>query len=169
VAYRKDPNKRYEEVVAMYREYYPRNPEATLILLGRFPSAWQDYNMGFFCGERWKRLGVFDDDQAKATAIRSCDFLFYPSFADPAPNAVLECMACGLPVLYQPYGGVEEMVRNGHAGLAIDYTKCFTEQIEELLADLTQFSEAARMRAEDHSLAAMTAQYVRVWEQVLAP
>jgi glycosyltransferase involved in cell wall biosynthesis len=168
IAYRKDPNKRYEEVVAMYREYFARKPEANLILLGRYPSEWQNYNMGFFSGERWKRLGVMEDSEAKATAMRSCDFLFYPSFADPAPNAVLEAMACGLPVLYQPYGGVEEMVGNGHAGLAIDYTKGFTEQIEELLDDRMQFSEIARKQAEKHSLGAMASRYVHVWEQVLS-
>ncbi len=169
IAYRKDPNKRYEEVVAMYREYFCRNREANLLLLGRYPTEWMDHNMGFFGGERYQRLGVITDPEAKAAAIRSCDFMFYPSFADPAPNAVLEVLACGLPVLYQPYGGVEEMVRNGHAGLAIDYTKNFTQQIEELLDDRVQFGETARMRAENHGLPSLAAGYRHVFESALTP
>lgn len=131
IAYRKDNNKRYEEVLAMFREYWTYNKKAKLHLLGRYPTEWLRHNMGFFNGENHSRLGVFHDDNAKALFIRSCDVFFFPSFADPAPNVVLEAMACGLPVIFNPYGGVAEYV--GKNGVAIGSGKTYMEMIDEAL------------------------------------
>lgn len=157
IAYRKDANKRYEEVVAMYREFYSRNKGANLLLLGRYPTEWMTYNMGFFNGESYQRLGIVTDDVAKASMIRSADFFFCPSFADPAPNMVLEALACGLPVLYNAYGGVKEMVKD--AGYAIDYNKLFTEQIQRIMAEREVLSAKARNRAKEHSFELMAQNY----------
>lgn len=167
IHYRKDTNKRYEEVVAMYREYFSNNKNANLLLIGRYPTEWMTYNMGFFNGERHQRLGIVTDLKAKAAMIRSCDFLFYPSFADPAPNVVLEAMACGLPILYQPYGGVHEVVHHNHAGIAIDGTMDYLTQIDILLKNKELFSTNARQRALEHSLPTMVKKYKLAFELAL--
>lgn len=122
VNYRKDNNKRVEEVIQMYRELWTDRKDTNLLLMGRYPTEWESYGMGFFAGERYKRLGVVTDDNFKSMVMRSCDVLFYPSYADPAPNVVLEAMACGLPIFYQGYGGVLEMVHpEGGALITGDY------------------------------------------------
>ncbi len=162
VAYRKDANKRYEEVVAMYREFFSRNKEANLLLMGRYPTEWMTYNMGFFNGENYQRLGIITDDAAKSSMMRSADVFFYPSFADPAPNVVLEALASGLPILYNAYGGVKEMVKD--AGVAIDYNKSFTEQIEAILKDKEVLQMKARNVAQEHSLPAMAEKYQLAFE-----
>ena len=164
VAYRKDNNKRYEEVVAMYREYFPSNPNANLLLLGRYPTEWQDYNMGFFNGEHFQRLGVIDDVNLKAQMMRSADFLFYPSFADPAPNVVLEALASGLPILYCPYGGVAEMVKDG--GIAIDYSKPFTDLVNMMITNRNYLSTKARIRAEELSIHEMIDKYIVIFQSL---
>lgn len=167
IAYRKDPNKRYEEVVAMYREYYSQNKQANLLLLGRYPTEWMTYNMGFFNGERHQRLGIVTDLKAKAAMIRSCDLLFYPSFADPAPNVILEALACGVPILYQPYGGVHEVVGHNNSGMAIDGTQDYTYQIEAIIKNRDLFSQNARERIlAVHTLPIMAAKYRNVFELV---
>lgn len=165
IAYRKDPNKRYEEVLAMYREYFSRNPKAKLLLLGRYPTEWMTYNMGFFNGENYQRLGIISDDATKAAMIRSCDFLFYPSFADPAPNAVIETIACGVPVLYNGYGGTAEIV--GQGGFAIHYPTGFTEQISYMLENRERFASLAREQAQQFSLQTMSYRYRDAFERVL--
>lgn len=164
-AYRKDNNKRYEEVLAMYREYWIGNQEANLILLGRYPTEWQDYNMGFFNGERHQRLGVQTDDAMRAQIMRSCDIMFYPSYADPAPNVVLEALACGLPILYQAYGGPYEIIGDQHtrkmpaAGSFIRGDATYKEQIDRLIADHAGTSSRARQVALEHTIGAMVIQY----------
>lgn len=166
IAYRKDNNKRYEEVLAMYREYFMSNKEANLLLLGRYPTEWQDYNMGFFNGERYQRLGVVEDIKVKAMMIRSADLLFYPSFADPAPNVVLEAIASGVPVLYNAYGGVNEMV--GYGGKSICYEKSYTEQIEDMLNNLSVYKENALKAALNHTLRKMVDDYTYFFGMALS-
>lgn len=170
MAYRKDNNKRYEETLAMYREYWMSNKQANLVLIGRYPTEWQDYNMGFFNGERYQRLGVVTDDLAKASMIRSCDFMFYPSFADPAPNAVMEALACGVPVLYNPYGGVSEMVYPGlyeaRAGQAIEYGANFKINIDKIMFDRKQLSMNAVLIAQANNLKTMITKYRNAFEMV---
>ena len=167
IAYRKDPNKRYEEVVAMYREYFMNNREANLVLLGRYPTEWMTYNMGFFNGERHQRLGIITDRKTKAMMIRSCDLMFYPSFADPAPNVVLEALSCGVPVLFNGYGGAMEMIRPKDmqpGGLPIDYNFPFTKQIEAILSNRDAYSLNARQIALEHSLGMMAIKYRQTFE-----
>lgn len=49
--------------------------------------------------------------QEKAPSIyRSADVYVTTKYLDPCPNAVLEAMACGLPVLYSASGGTPELV-----------------------------------------------------------
>lgn len=170
IAYRKDNNKRYEETLAMYREYWMNNKDANLVLIGRYPSEWQDYNMGFFNGERFQRMGIVTDDTAKAAMIRSCQLLFYPSFADPAPNVVLEAMACGVPVLYQPYGGVTEMVGidAGRGGNEINYGMNFTFNINRILENRKQLSFNAVEIAKKHNLETMITRYEEAFTMAAA-
>lgn len=167
MAYRKDNNKRYEEVLAMYREYWMSNKNANLVCIGRYPSEWQDYNMGFFNGERYQRLGVVTDEVAKASMIRSCDVMFYPSFADPAPNAVFEAMACGVPILYNPYGGTAELIKTD-AGQPINYTRPFTDQINEVLEKRDVYRIRAKEIAKSHDLKMMILEYKRAFDMITA-
>lgn len=164
VAYRKDNNKRYEEVLAMYREYWTDNKDANLVLLGRYPTEWTDYNMGFFNGERYQRMGVLEDQKAKAAIMRSCDVMFYPSFADPAPNVVLEALACGVPVVYCRYGGTEELIGTD-AGVPIQYGMGrFQESIEYTLKHREEFSQKAREIALGHTLEMTAMRYKEVFD-----
>lgn len=170
IAYRKDNNKRYEEVLAMYREYFMSNKQANLVLLGRYPTEWNEFGMGFFNGERYNAIGITTDEEYKARMIRSCDFFFYPSFADPCPNVVMEVMACGVPVLYQPYGGVREMVQPTPelgGGIWNDYTESFTDNINLLLKEREFYSKRAVEIAQNHTLEIMALDYISAFETAL--
>lgn len=109
--YRKDPNKRYEEVIMRFRELWLCNKNISLWLIGRYPTEYKEWNFGFFNGERIKYWGVVEDEEMKASILRSGDFFIYPSFADPCPNALIEALACGLEPLYiSDYSGAKEIV-----------------------------------------------------------
>jgi glycosyltransferase involved in cell wall biosynthesis len=102
---------------------------------------------------------------------RSNLFLF-PSRHEGMPNAVLEAMASGLPVIASRIAGNEELVLNDKTGLLVE-----TEKVDELRnalhkllnnASLRQkMGRASRLRVEEHYSWENTAkQYALLLEQV---
>ncbi len=69
--------------------------------------------------------------------LGSCDIFAFPSTIDQAPNAVLEAMASGLPVVAVDTAAVGEMVVEGETGLLIgpDDVRGLGQALAELVAD----------------------------------
>ena len=61
-------------------------------------------------------LGVLDDQEQIRRAYAAADVLLHPSLADNLPNAILEGMAAGLPVVALRAGGVSDAVDDGTNG-----------------------------------------------------
>ena len=79
------------------------------------------------------------------------------SFQDNCPTAVLEAMACGLPILYSASGGVPELV-DKDSGLGLRVTENWKEtqvpdkfaiskSMNTIMEKATSMSQAARTRA----------------------
>ncbi len=51
--------------------------------------------------------------------LAASDLFCYPSLADGMPNAVVEAMAMGLPVIASTVGGVPELIADGENGLLV--------------------------------------------------
>jgi glycosyltransferase involved in cell wall biosynthesis len=94
-------------------------PEARLVILGDGPE-------GGALRERARRLGVDDrvempgtvDDVARRLAGFAC--LALPSSHEGLPNAALEALAQGVPVVANAAGDVRDLVLNGETGYLID-------------------------------------------------
>jgi glycosyltransferase involved in cell wall biosynthesis len=120
VNYRKgEHNKRVEEVIERFRYLKLIKRHATLTLVGNYPKEqflWDSKHWDFGMldmveGIDWQYLGIISDRNALAKIMRSCDYLAFPSFADPCPNTLIEGLACGLrPVWVNDYGGAKEIV-----------------------------------------------------------
>lgn len=52
--------------------------------------------------------------------LSASDIFVFPTYNEGLPNALMEAMACGLPVVATKVGGIPEVVRDGQNGILID-------------------------------------------------
>jgi len=75
--------------------------------------------------------------------LRALDIFVLPSYANEGvPQAVLQAMACGLPVVTTPVGSIGEAVKDEETGLVVEShcSQCLSAAIERLMSspDLRQ-------------------------------
>lgn len=82
--------------------------------------------------------------------LQAADFLVLPSYSEGMPQAVLEAMNCGLPVVATRVGGVPEAVLDGESGLLVE-----PKNIERLRSAMERMivDEAFRLAAGQKGLA----------------
>ena len=82
--------------------------------------------------------------------LQAADFLVLPSYSEGMPQAVLEAMNCGLPVVATRVGGVPEAVIDGETGLLIEPRNAgqLRKAMERMITD-----EAFRLMAGQRGLA----------------
>ncbi len=101
------------------------------------------------------------------------DILVLPSLYEGMPNAVLEAMACGLPIIGTDIGGTRELIIEGVTGWIVPpgSPETFSNVIKMVINDqamIVQIGEAGRQRVEEHfSLPAIADQYIYEYEQIL--
>jgi glycosyltransferase involved in cell wall biosynthesis len=72
-----------------------------------------------------------------------------PHWIKPAPNSVIESMACGRPVLVTPIVGLAEMIQEARAGAVCAATaEALSEQLDRVRVDWESYASAARSLAE---------------------
>ncbi|MGD7003484.1 GNAT family N-acetyltransferase [Corynebacterium halotolerans] len=87
--------------------------------------------------------------------LADADIFCLPSLIDQAPNAILEAMAAGLPVVAHPNGAIPEMVRDGETGFLVDATEPgpVAAALEKLIADpelRERLGQAGYRHAREH-------------------
>jgi glycosyltransferase involved in cell wall biosynthesis len=108
-----------------------------------------------------------------ANILRSMDVFVLPSLAEGISNAILEAMACGLPVIAGNVGGNRELVTDGVTGQILDaqtvanYSKALLMYFldNDMLANHRQASRQAALR--DFSIQTMVTNYQETYERCL--
>ena len=97
--------------------------------------------------------------------LAASDLFCYPSLADGLPNAVVEAMAMGLPVIASAVGGVPELIADGENGLLVapQDVRQLTRSIARLLDDEAL---AARLGAQRRDVGAREARFQRLLRSV---
>ena len=110
--------------------------------------------------------------EATVPYYQACDLFVLPSFYEGLSNALLEAMACGLPVVATRVSGNEDLVQDGESGLLIPAgdAQSLGGAILKLLRD---HSLSKRMGAQAHhtvqesySLDRSVSAYVRLYDEL---
>lgn len=96
-----------------------------------------------------------------------------PSLAEGTPGAVLEAMACGLPIVASRVGGVPELVEDGVSGTLVDpgNAQALASAIERYICTPSlarQHAWAARQAAEGRSMQASADAYLAMYDALCA-
>jgi glycosyltransferase involved in cell wall biosynthesis len=107
-----------------------------------------------------------------ALKLRDMDLFVFPSRDEGLPNAVLEAMASGLPVLASRISGNEELVDQGATGRLVppEDPKALALALGELLADLPRLGAMGRCGREkaqgDYSWSRVAKAYLDLCERL---
>lgn len=112
------PVKRHADLLAAFARVHEANPDTRLLLVGDGP-------LRHDIESRIASLGLDDSvllpgNHSDVTALLSaCDALVLASSTEGMSNAILEGMACGLPVIATSVGGNPHLVEDGVSGLLV--------------------------------------------------
>ncbi len=109
-------------------------PGLCLVSVGR------GYNLEGTSRIRYEHLGSIQSERIMSIAYNIADVFILPSLGDNLPNAVMEAMACGVPVIAFQVGGIPEMIRHLETGYLARYK------------DILDLANGMRMLLYDDSL-----------------
>ncbi len=120
------------------------------------------------------RVHILGERADARSWLRACDIFVLPSLWEGLPNALLEAMSLGLPVVASAVDGICEVVRQGQDGLLVPPRDpaALSRAIASLRADpqlRRNLGESARLRVtERFSFPAMMAGYAAAYRDVLS-
>jgi glycosyltransferase involved in cell wall biosynthesis len=105
--------------------------------------------------------------------LRQADLFWLTSSWEGLPNAVIEALACGVPVVSTDVGGARELVREGREGFLVAAGDCeaLVARSLQILADPVahaRMGAAARARAEQFGVEQMVEATHAVYERALS-
>lgn len=167
---RMDPVKDLATLVAAV-ERFARTHKATALLLGDGPERGRVVAM-----IRARGLGgvirMAGWVECPAAYVKAANCLLFPSRTEGSPNAVLEAMACGCPVVTSDIPACAELVRDGESGLLCRAGDAdgFADALLQTAARPVRakvMAQAARAAAAGHDLGRVVRQWVDLYERVL--
>ncbi len=134
-------------------------PDARLLVTGRLVSSPDTLLDELRIRDRVDFVGSYDQRHAPEL-IRRAHLLLHTKVNDPCPSAVIEAMACGLPVVYPRSGGTVELVGD-EAGIGVPHPdgwerdeppspQALAAAVVDVLDELDRYATAARRRAVEH-------------------
>jgi glycosyltransferase involved in cell wall biosynthesis len=121
---------------------------------------------------RVKLLGTIYDRFQKMSIIKSFDVYFYETFyVEGASIAILESLACGVPVLCKSLGGCPELIRDGVNGFIFKDRKDALRRLKDLARNRSKLRELVESTQADFldrlHIRHTACRYVQVFEAVL--
>ena len=147
---------RLELALRTFTHVLASEPEARLLVAGRLVSPVDPLLDELGVRDRVDLVGRYAQRDAPQL-IRRAHLLLHTKVKDPCPSAVIEAMACGLPVVYPASGGTVELVGD-EAGIGVPHPEgwerdeppspeALAEAVSRVLSDREAFAAGARRRA----------------------
>jgi glycosyltransferase involved in cell wall biosynthesis len=166
------PEKGHDVLLQAARQILVRVPDATFDIVGDGPLAGRLRALACECGVA--RAVTFAGHQHEvATRLAERDVFVLPSRSEAMPNALLEAMAAGLPVIASAVGGIGEIVDDGRTGLLVpaDNPAALAEAVCRIMAApalAARLGDAARAEVrERYSFDRMVAGFESIYEAEL--
>lgn len=145
----------------------PGNPWAVVVGRDKRAAAHAALARRLGIGDRVRFVGSVSDVRPYYAAA---DVFMLATLYDPQPNAALEAMACGLPVVTTRKCGVAEMIEEGESGLVRDALDIagLAGAIERLAGtEAVRVGRNGRARVEPFTPQAMAAEYLALYRRLL--
>jgi glycosyltransferase involved in cell wall biosynthesis len=166
------PSKGVDDLLRAFASVVRRFPRARLLLAGEGEERWRLEQLSsetglagavFFLGDR----------RDVPFLLQGLDVFVMPSREEGMPNAVIEAMAAGLPIVATSAGGTQELIEHGCSGLLVTPGDVagIAESIISLVADRERASTLAceaRARASvSYSIGATVRRTEALYEELL--
>jgi glycosyltransferase involved in cell wall biosynthesis len=118
-------------------------------------------------------LGFIKSEEQMSLVYCAADLFVLPSFQDNFPNAALEALACGVPIVASHVGGIPEIVRDGQTGLTVapGDPEALARGMDALLAAPDRLaamsSECRRIAVQEYSLEIQAQRYSQLYGDLL--
>ena len=158
---RLNPKKGIENLLDAAPEVLSRVPSAWFVIVGDIvlESTGQEASYSKRLAGRARELGIAE--RVLFTGLRrdvprllsAADISVLPSLSEGLPNAVIEAMAAGLPVVATSVGGIPELIQQGRNGMLVPPgdTAALAESLATVLSNpflSRRLGEAARLRIQ---------------------
>jgi glycosyltransferase involved in cell wall biosynthesis len=147
---------RLELALRTFAHVLTSEPDARLLVTGRLVSQPEALLEELGLGGKVELVGRYTQEEAPGI-MRRAHLLLHTKVMDPCPSAVIEAMACGLPVVYPASGGTVELVGD-EAGIGVHHPTTWERDeppsaedlaaaVGRVLAERERYASAARRRA----------------------
>jgi glycosyltransferase involved in cell wall biosynthesis len=147
---------RLELGLETFRHVLDAHPAARLLVTGRLVSDPEPTIRRLALSGAVDFVGRYAQTDAPAL-VRRAHVLLHTKVNDPCPTAVIEAMACGIPVAYAASGGTVELVGD-EGGIGVPHDDSFDEDrppaaedlaaaVDAILTNRERYAAAARHRA----------------------
>ncbi|MGQ4659074.1 glycosyltransferase [Lysobacter sp. F6437] len=168
------PVKRHVDLVAAFAVLHAQRSEARLLLVGDGPLR-DDIR------RQAEALGIADavllagNREDIDAVLPALDIAVLASSSEGMSNALLEAMACGLPIIATTVGANGQLVQHGENGLLCP--PCEPDVLAQAMLELAEapvrrraMGNASRARVQaDHSVETMINAYERMYQRLLEP
>lgn len=158
--------------VALCLDAMTRMPRAHLMVVGYDKASVKFQAMAYEYGVHHRAYFVGPQPDPRLF-YGAADAFVLPAIYDPLPNAALEAMASGLPVIVSYKTGIAELITPGREGELCDahdpdgLARAFISLGE--YEDVGRMGRTARQLAERHDTARMTRELMSLYKELLQP